>query len=389
MAALPRAVYLFVHPPAAHSVYWALSDDVLRNGSLAIAGQPTTMYEPLYPMFVAAARIVLRAPALVDLLQVLVAAIGVAFLYRLTAALTDDARVAVAAAALYAIDPLLVREAVGRSDSALFTTLLIAFAAAFVTADTQWRVGLAGLCLGLATLTRTTAAPLVVIAPAILASRGARRSAVALFIVAAAIALPFTLRNHALNGTWWPTRSGVNLYIGNSARTSEVLPRDDLDLLQRDAAAAIRAKAPALESLPPLDQERETDRFLTREALAFMTAHPAETFRRKVLNVWYLLSPAVVPYRALNPETGVPQDRPRAEIAIYAVSTSVVLILAAFGVYRRRFCWRADAILLAIALVIAAVNVVYVPATRYRAPMEFVLLFYAAGGAASAVRCLL
>jgi hypothetical protein len=33
---------------------------------------------------------------------------------------------------------------------------------------------------------------------------------------------------------------------------------------------------------------------------------------------------------------------------------------------------------LSIAIVITAVNVVYVPATRYRSPMEFVLLFYAA-----------
>jgi uncharacterized membrane protein len=44
----------------------------------------------------------------------------------------------------------------------------------------------------------------------------------------------------------------------------------------------------------------------------------------------------------------------------------------------RRRDWRRDAILWSNAAVLILVHVVYFPATRYRAPMEFVLLFYAA-----------
>lgn len=71
----------------------------------------------------------------------------------------------------------------------------------------------------------------------------------------------------------------------------------------------------------------------------------------------------------------------------------VPLVGCAAGVYLRRRELGRDAILWAIFVTFAIVNAFYVPATRYTAPMQFVLIFYTAvalararGGHRSAVR---
>jgi len=70
--------------------------------------------------------------------------------------------------------------------------------------------------------------------------------------------------------------------------------------------------------------------------------------------------------------------RPTSEIVAHAVATLVLLLGCAAGVYRRRRALYRDAILWAIAVTFVAVNAIYVPATRYTAPMQFVLIFYSA-----------
>ena len=61
----------------------------------------------------------------------------------------------------------------------------------------------------------------------------------------------------------------------------------------------------------------------------------------------------------------------------HTLAASFVMAAAAFGVYLRRRVLAQDAVLWAIVGVFVLVYAIYVPATRYRAPMEFVFLFYA------------
>jgi hypothetical protein len=164
----------------------------------------------------------------------------------------------------------------------------------------------------------------------------------------------------------------VNLYIGNSPRTAELLPADDLDLLQIDADRVVHERMPAVDALPPLEAERVVDQLLTHEAWAFMAADPLKTLQRKIVNVGYVFSPRIIPYRQ---DDG---SRPLTDVIAYAMFSTAVMLCAAVGVYVRRRRLSNDAILWAIVATVVAVNVLYVPATRYRAPMEFVLLFYAA-----------
>lgn len=374
-------MYFHLHPPAPLNVYRALADSLLHDGSLSVAGHLTTQFEPLYPLFLATARFVVREPTLVDLLQIAVASFGAVLLARLTLTLTRDSRAAIVAALLYAIDPLLVREAVGHSESALFTTLLIAFTNAAVSAQPPIGFAVAGAWLGLALLTRTTALPLLLLTPAWFIVRGRPRPAAALGLAALVVVLPLPLRNHAINGAWWPTRSGVNLFIGNSPRTAELLPRDDLDGLQVDADRVVHERVPNVDTLPATTAERVVDATLTREAIAFMTADPLRTIRQKILNAGYVFSPWIIPYR----QDG--QSRPFVDVAAYAMFSTLMTIGAIAGVYLRRRRLNDDSVLWWVLLTVVVVNIIYVPATRYRAPIEFVLAFYTA--AALAGKCAL
>jgi hypothetical protein len=396
-AALPRLIYLLAARPSSSGFYWALSDGLLRNGSLAIDGHKTTEFEPLYPIFLAVSRVLVADQAFfVQLLQIGVAVIGAVCLYRLTTALTGRPRVAAIATALYALDPLLVREAVVHNESALLTTLLVAFAGAFVSATTAFGAGLAGMWLGLAVLTRTAALPMLALGPAVLVAKARYRAALAMLAASLFVVLPLPIRNHIVNGSLWPTRSGLNLFIGNSTYTSALLPDQDLDILQEQATSLVNARLPGAGDLPLQSAERAVDRLLTREALAYIAAHPLQTLRQKALNVLYYFSPRLVPYRIATEDTRIATGptgqitvehtvaRPFFEVIGYAAFSSFVLVCALAGVYLRRRRLRADAILGCIALTFVAVNAMYVPATRYRAPMEFVLLFYAAAALAPA-----
>jgi hypothetical protein len=131
----------------------------------------------------------------------------------------------------------------------------------------------------------------------------------------------------------------------------------------------------------------EADRFLSRRALGYMMDRPLGTLRDKVVNIGYLLSPYLVPLRVATPDTRVvigPEgatvehaaSRPRSEVVAYAAATTLVLPTAALGIFMRRRLLKHDAILWVIAATFVVVNAVYVPASRYVAPMLFVMLFY-------------
>jgi hypothetical protein len=79
----------------------------------------------------------------------------------------------------------------------------------------------------------------------------------------------------------------------------------------------------------------------------------------------------------LGVEFSVP--RRGSEIAAHAVTSLLLLVGGVAGVYlRRRELLRSDTILWAIFGTFVVVNAIYVPATRYTGPMQFVLIFYAA-----------
>jgi hypothetical protein len=353
-------------------------------------GVRTTAFEPMYPAVLAIARLLFGDRILlIQILLACIAAVGAPLLYRLALQLTASRRVAIAAALMFAVHPLLLRQASAATDLGLTATLLIAFTAAFVATRDVRGAAVAGAWLGLTVLTRSMVLPVLVLGAAILLVRGQWREMLAMTGVTLALVAPMAVRNYTLSGSPAPGRSGINLYIGNSPYTAALLPTYDLDLLEPEAHAQFVIARPDVQPYDPRFNA-EFEAFLTARAVTFMRDNKLRTLRQKLLNVAYLFSPRIAPFEVSGVNTRVRIERdgliavehsvPRrtSEIVAHAVTALVLLVGCAAGVYLRRRELYRDAILWAIVATFVAVNAIYVPATRYTAPMQFVLIFYSA-----------
>ena len=391
IALAARIAYLLIFRPPLDGPYLALADGLLRDRVFGIDGVPSTAFEPLYPALLAVGRLLFGGRnTLIQMMQAGVNAVGALVVYHLALRLTSSRRTAIAAGLMFALHPLLIRQAAAATDLGLVSALVVAFAASFVLIRDVRGAMAAGAWLGLAVLTRSMTLPIVLMAGAILIARRQSREAGALAAATALIVAPMVIRNVTLSGSPWPARSGINMYIGNSPYTSALLPTYDLDLLEPVAHERFIGARPGMVSDDPRFSV-EFDAFLTRQAIAFMAEDPWSTLRQKASNVAYLLSPRIAPYLVSGPATqvrvlgdrvvGVEAALPRrsVEIAAHALATIVLLVGAAAGVYLRRHAVLGrDAILWAIFVTFVIVNAAYVPATRYMAPAQFVLMFYAA-----------
>ncbi len=390
-----RLVYAALDPPAPDSwnYYWRLATSVLLHGTLADGGLPVTSIEPLYPIFLAGLRwIASDRLALVVLAQAAVAAAGAVLLRRLTERLSGDVLAGRVAAGLFVIAPYLVRQSVAFIEIPLLTTLLLATAVSFERASApRWAV-VCGLLFGLAIGTRAMVLPLWAAAAAVLHWRHGWRAALALAGTTVLALIPFIARNARVDGSWVPPRHGINLYVGTCEWTDRLVPRYDLDLL---TPLAEEAGLAGLTSTPPPERvAHEVDRVLARQALAFAAAHPGRVLRLKALNVAYFFWPRIVPYERWTPEARLvtlPDGSVRAEglatrpafaEAAHSLFYGLTALAALVGLAVRRGAWRRDAFLWLALLTFAAVSAIYFPTTRMRAPVEFVLMFYAGCAAA-------
>jgi hypothetical protein len=215
------------------------------------------------------------------------------------------------------------------------------------------------------------------------------RGAAALTLPALVVIAPYAIRNYALNGALVPTRSGINLFISNSEYTAKVVPDYGPDILE-DYAMSVVASGGVIPGPSSPALERKYDALWTRYALEEMRRHPWRTAGLRMRNVLYFFSPRLVPYHEPTAATTIQfgengtftvensPPRPWVDQIVYAISYSPVLALAVAGVWLRRHDTHRDAILWCAIATFVAAHAVYFPATRYRAPVEFVLLFYAA-----------
>jgi dolichyl-phosphate-mannose-protein mannosyltransferase len=350
----------------------------------------TTALEPGYPVFLAVTRALIGDRVLlVQAVQSAIAALGALFLYRLAVALTGRWRIGLIAGLLYAAYPLLIRHSADCTDAALMTLLMVAFASEFTTAATSPRVARAGVWLGFAILTRAMALPLLPLGAALHWRKGGWRAAATFSVPALLLIVPFGVRSYMLNGSMLPTRSGLNLFISNSEYTAAVFPDYGPDILQ-DYAWEMLDGSPLAEPRQSPALERAQDLEWRRLAVEAILRHPLRIAGLKARNVLYFFSPRLVPYHEPTEATrivlgdddafAVENSPPRRVVhqIVYALSYTPVLALAVGGLWLRRRETGRDAILWCVVATFVAAHAVYFPMTRYRVPVEFVLLFYAA-----------
>jgi len=390
-AALVRLLYLIVARPQFQYEYWELAGNIIQHGTLGVDGVPTTRFEVMYPLLVAAMRVIVRDRVFAaQLLQIVIGSLGAVWLYDLAETLTASRRVALVASLLFALNPLLVRHSADGTDVTLMATLLVGFCRAFVRARTPAGAAMAGVWLGVATLTRAMALPIVIVASAVLLIERRRGAAAAFAAAALAVFTPYAARNDRLNGAFMPSRTGLNLFVSNSAYTNAIVPEYQADWLEPYAADTLVAHGIAVDEPASPTLEREQDRVLTQIAWQTIKSRPLENIIRRIHYAGYLFSPFIVPRQfATDGATVRVGDggqvviegaalRPLRDRLIYTSSFVPILVLAVVGVWLRHGDVRRDAALWSVAITFIAVHMIFFPATRYRAPMEFVLLFYAA-----------
>ena len=376
LCSLPRLAVLFFAPAPDETFYWVYSSSLLEHGTLGLAGTPDSIVEPLYPVFLAAARrLTGDRVSLVLTLQILVASAGGLLLHRLTQWLTGSANAAWFATLLYAFDPYLVRQSVGLMEVTVLTTLLIGIAWSERLGSTRGAV-LAGLFTAASVLTRFAVAPLAVAVPLLVARRSGKQALVAFAVTAIALA-PSVVRNYALDRSVAPSRIGINLAVSLSDAAEQLLPVHNNDRL-----------------VPLLGDKSDTA--LLSSALAFAREHPWRTVKMKLRNLIHVFNPRLLPYdhepqnarvREENGRYWIEGGSPRSAASqwIHGLWRTMILVLAIVGLAIRGFRWD-DGVLWAIVITITFACTVFYPTTRLTTPMVFALMVWATAAVDSSRR---
>ena len=257
-----------------------------------------------------------------------------------------------------------------------FTTALL-----FVVSDREvrFRGFLAGITLGLLSLTRENALLLAIPVLAWFLIEN-RRSGAVFLAGCAVVLLPVAARNYAVDGGFHLTTSqlGPNFYIGNHAGAQglyePLVPRRGNAAAEREDATRLAEEASGRTLRPD-----EVSSFWTARALEFIRTQPGAWVRQ-------LARKLALTYNAEEIADTESQD-------VYAESSSllralsplsfgVIFCLAAFGVCMTAAAWRRLWFLYAIALTYTLSVISFFVFARYRFPLVPVLMLFAAGGLA-------
>lgn len=405
LAWVPRAAFFFIrgYEDPTWSHYWNLSSGLLKYGTFGYSGEQVTNIEPGYPVFLAFARMVTGGNiSAVFLLQTAVAALGAPLMHVLSRQAGLGPRVSFISGIIFAFYPYLIGQSAEVIEVPLFTLLLMASAVCWLRARQSpgWIPAVVcGLIMGLTVLTRSMVLPAFFTGILFFAFQSRWRTFFLAGVLAFAVAAPWFARNHSIDGSFVPPRSGWNLLQAHSPYSKKIIPEYNPDILDAYVSKLMKEERPDLydaEERPTLG--REVDDFFTKKAWAYMRAHPWETVSSRILNVFYLYYPRIVPFRSMDRNTRIeftgPEDfriegiprRPAGFELAYTLTYTPVFLLACAGVYIRRRSWKGDLIFYLILLNFTAVYAFYWPATRLRSPMDFVLILFAAAAAERLIR---
>lgn len=331
--------------------------------------RPDAFIPPLYPLLVALT--LLLAPTwpmlLLALIQCGISLWGCWLSYSLAEELWNDRRISLLALLITALHVPFVAY-VGLGATGLFDVVLLQAAITYgirgLRRGSFALVALAGFWVGLATLTRT---PALLILPALLAGLALtahpwrQRLLLGGTLVAVALLclLPWVVRNQVLyHALVLSTNGGFNFYIGNGPAATGEFVAPPPALMQQAAA------------LPDVAR----DQLFYAEALAHIRSNPAAWLgvlaNKGYQLVWFRPNLGTA-YSQLGP---IVASGPLP----YKLSYALLLVLALPSLWHTRHHWRLLLPLYLAALAYGAVCLAFFVATRYRTPIEALLVPFAA-----------
>jgi hypothetical protein len=386
---LPRLAVLALERGDILAEFTEKSDDFARtfveSGTFGfIPGEPSAYTQPLYGWFLIPLYEIARHWLVVGLAQIAVALVTALLVMYIGNRILGPPAGAVAAV-VATLSPYLVWHDVHVNreilDSLIAAALVVAVLAAAERPTVLRGVGV-GAVTGLALLANARLTILLVVLPAYLLWRGRGRAvvpSVALLAAAALVLVPWVVRNDVQVGCATITTDARALWKANNLNTYETLRSgkwiDDVPELPgaeptpEMAGAIYRDRGEVI----PLDECAQM-RLYRRLATDFWRDHPGEKAKLAVLGVAMLWDPRVSPSSESSPGAGTWRDRARSTaVPVYMVA---LFLFALLGLRRLR---RTDAVLVVTLLVTVTVTaIVFVGATRYRVPWDFLLALAAA-----------
>jgi 4-amino-4-deoxy-L-arabinose transferase-like glycosyltransferase len=308
-------------------------------------GQSVWAYRtPGYPLLVAACDADVR---IIRLVQALLDSSTVLAVFLLARKWLSP-ELSLLAAAIVALDPLLVFFSGTILSETLFTAMLVwGLVLLFHGRPATWA---GAAILALAVLVR----PSAIVLPAILALAANRKIAVAALGMTVLVLFPWAMRNHNRLGAWvWTTtNSGITRYDG----------------FHPGATGA--SDQSFLRDMPQLSQMGEIERsqYLNGLADQFIHDHPAECVELGVVKIARLWSPFPLSRQFSRP----------LYIAVALAHSLPLICLSLAAVLLRRLPSKALAMLLAPAIYFTVIHAASVASLRYRVPVEPLLAVLAA-----------
>lgn len=379
---LTRAVFLipFIHLrgsfPSGNDNYWKFPTDLQQ-----------TYYEPAYALFLTAARFLSGDYFFLTMLwQIAVGSAGAVYLHKLSALLSKDDRVGWIAALLYSFYPYYIRQSISVMEVTLLTTLLIMAAYYFCRMKEGGSALSCGVAFGLSILTRVTIIPIWIMGLIYLFFKKRFSSLLIVAVSACVLYLPYGIHNFLQDCSFLPTRGGENFYIANCEFTAGLLPEHTLDYLHSYIRRVLTEERPDLLNAT----RKEKDDFYMKKGLEFATNNPRAFIKIRLTNMMYLFYPRIVPFNLPVKESQaglsdegkivVKNEQSRGVLGelAHTVSFTFIFLTALAGIYFRRKEFRTDFILYTIGLGFIGVYSFYWPSTRFRSPMDFILMFFSA-----------
>lgn len=382
--------------------YWALfartapmvGDEAVYDamGRLAAAGHwfwgdtpygiahPTMWKPPGYPAWLGVWYSVLGpGRGRVELVQALLGPVVIGLSWLLARRLLGNVRLALAAAAVVALYPLAWQyEELLYPEALAVPVTLVLLLAGLERRPTWRRAVLVGAIAGVALLIRPNAfVPLLGIAAGWIVLAGARRGLAAgalAVLVAALVVAPWTVRNHAISGAFVP----ISLQDGAIAGTFNATSAHDPDFPYAWRPVAPR-DADLFDPRHPLGEVQLLHELRSR-GLHYIAAHPgsvpAAFFWNGITRTWDVRRPG----HAMG-DVRFEGGSPGVTLAGWIVYWLLVP-LALVGLWRLR---ARRSLLVAVAVIALASSLVLTVAsgTRYRAPLEPLIVVLACAGAAS------
>ncbi len=372
--------------------YVQLADSLNAGQGFAYPnGRLTSMRPPLYPAVVAALWRVAGTSSLqvVRAAQIVVELGTVVVLFLLARELFGR-KVALIAAAAWCFYPSYLFAGIVILTEVLFTFLLLLACLCAVLAFRRpgravgWAFA-AGASIGLAALTRSVVWPLpLALAPALAAitplpTGGRVKVAVAVAIGYAVFVAPWAVRNTRIQMTpvVVDTMGGLNLRMGNYEFTPEDRMWDAVSL-PPELAWSHALGVEHADAAQWTDGQR--DKWASRRAIQYMTAHPATTIRRAALkfaDFWGLEREYVAGLRSGKYPAPVwfAVGSSTAVLLAYAAA----MVLGCVGLFNSNVeDWRMHVVPLLALVWICAIHTVVFGHSRYHLPVMPIVLIYAA-----------